>query len=138
MDQSPAQPQFYSVNLLAAELGITPRAIRFYEQQGLLAPHRAGSTRVFDQRDRARLLLVLRGKRLGFSLGTIKEYLDLYDGDHSQESQLRLLLERTRQRAAELEVRRRDLDQTLSELREIERQAEAALGGTAEHWEPTT
>ncbi|MBX6742408.1 MAG: MerR family transcriptional regulator, partial [Acetobacteraceae bacterium] len=69
--------ELYTVNQLAAELGITGRAIRFYEAKGLIAPRRAGTTRVFDRRDRARLLLVLRGKRLGFSLAEIREFLDL-------------------------------------------------------------
>ncbi len=122
----------YSVNQLAGELGITPRAIRFYEASGLIAPRRVGTTRVFDRRDRARLLLVLRGKRLGFSLGDIREYLDLYDSDRSQKSQMHRLLELTRRRVAKLERQRRDLEQTLLELRDIERQAAAALAGEAE------
>jgi DNA-binding transcriptional MerR regulator len=87
---------------------------------------------VFDRRDRARLLLVLRGKRLGFSLGEIREFLDLYDSDHGPIGQMQLLLERTRLRIAELERQRRDLDQTLLELRDIERQASAALAGPTE------
>ncbi|MBV9755883.1 MAG: MerR family transcriptional regulator, partial [Alphaproteobacteria bacterium] len=69
--------QFYTVTQLSAELGVTPRAIRFYETKGLLAPRRAGTTRVYTHRDRARLILILRGKRLGFSLREIKEYLEL-------------------------------------------------------------
>ena len=79
----------YSVNQLAEEIGVTPRTIRFYEAKGLVAPQRAGNARVFTRRDRARLLLVLRGKRLGFSLDEIREYLDLYDSDRSQVSQVR-------------------------------------------------
>jgi DNA-binding transcriptional MerR regulator len=121
----------YSVNQLASDLGVTPRAIRFYEQQGLVAPRRAGTTRVFDRRDRARLMIVLRGKRLGFSLAEIREYLALYDSDRSHRSQMRLLLERTRERVAQLQAQRRDLDQTLAELKEIERQALAALESAA-------
>jgi DNA-binding transcriptional MerR regulator len=130
-DGVPAQ-QLYSVNQLAIDLGITPRAIRFYESVGLIAPRRAGTQRVFDRRDRARLLLVLRGKRLGFSLGEIREYLDLYDSDRGQVGQMRRLLELTRRRAAELERQRRDLERTLLELRDIERQTAAALAGHAE------
>ena len=109
--------ELFTVNQLAEELGVTPRAIRFYEVKGLLAPRSAGTTRVFDRRDRARLLLVLRGKRLGFSLAEIREYLDLYDADRSQASQLGLLLARVRQRITELERQRRDVEQTLGELR---------------------
>jgi hypothetical protein len=122
-----AEQQLYSVNQLAEDLGITPRTIRFYEQQGLIAPRRAGTTRVLDRRDRARLIIVLRGRRLGFSLAEIREYLDLYDGDRSQVSQVQMLLARTRDRLADLDAQRRDLEATASELREIERQAQAVL-----------
>jgi DNA-binding transcriptional MerR regulator len=122
-------PELFSVNQLAEDLGVTPRAIRFYEAKGLLSPRRAGTTRVFDRRDRARLMLVLRGKRLGFSLAEIREFLDLYDADRSQNSQLSLLLARTRERIAELEQQRRDLEQTLGELRNVEQEAATALAG---------
>jgi DNA-binding transcriptional MerR regulator len=119
--------ELFTVNQLAEELGVTPRAIRFYEVKGLIAPRRAGTTRVFDRRDRARLLLVLRGKRLGFSLAEIREFLDLYDADHTQHNQISLLLARVRQRIEELELQRRDLDQTLGELRLVESEAAAAM-----------
>ena len=122
-------PELFSVNQLAEELCVTPRAIRFYEVKGLIAPRRAGTTRVFDRRDRARLMLVLRGKRLGFSLAEIREFLDLYDTDRTQGSQLSLLLSRTRERVAELEQQQRDLVQTLDELRQVEAEAMAALAG---------
>ena len=112
-----AATDLFTVNQLAEELGVTARAIRFYEAKGLIAPRRAGTTRVFDRRDRARLLLVLRGKRLGFSLASIREVLDLYDADRSQGAQIRLFLERARERIRELERQRVDLDQTLRELR---------------------
>jgi DNA-binding transcriptional MerR regulator len=120
-------PRLYSVNQLAAELGVTPRAIRFYEAKGLIAPQRAGHVRVFDRRDRARLLLVLRGKRLRFSLGEIREYLDLYDADPGQAGQLRRLLASTQVRIATLEAQRRDLEQMVADLRAIAAQADAAL-----------
>jgi DNA-binding transcriptional MerR regulator len=127
-----ARPEFFTVNQLAEELGITARAIRFYEAKGLIAPRRAGTTRVFDRRDRARLMLVLRGKRLGFSLASIRDFLDLYDADRSQAAQLRLLLDSTRERIRELERQRLDLDQTLRELREVEAEAERVLRGRDE------
>ena len=127
-----AATDLFTVNQLAEELGVTARAIRFYEAKGLIAPRRAGTTRVFDRRDRARLLLVLRGKRLGFSLASIREFLDLYDADRSQGAQLRLLLEGTRERIRELERQRVDLDQTLRELREVEAEAERVLRGRGE------
>ncbi|MDT8293469.1 MerR family transcriptional regulator [Roseomonas mucosa] len=125
----PRLRQLYTVNQLAKELGITPRAIRFYEAKGLLAPERAGTTRVFDRRDRARLMLVLRGKRLGFSLNEIREYLGLYDAQHGQAEQIRWLLDSVRDRIARLEQQRADLEQTLAELRDIESQAADALSG---------
>lgn len=127
MDQELAARQLYSVNQLADELGITPRSIRFYEQSGLISPRRVGANRAFDRRDRARLVLILRGKRLGFSLGQIREYLNLYESDRGQVAQVRSLLELTQKRIADLEKQRRDLDQTLGELRSIEKQAIEAL-----------
>ena len=127
-----AATELFTVNQLAEELGVTARAIRFYEAKGLIAPRRAGTTRVFDRRDRARLMLVLRGKRLGFSLASIREFLDLYDADRSQGAQLRLLLDSTRERIRELERQRVDLDQTLRELREVEAEAERVLRGRDE------
>ncbi len=116
-----------TVNELAEALEVTPRTIRFYEQKGLIQPRRAGTVRVFTRRDRARLLLILRGKRLGFSLRDIREYLDLYDADPTQREQVRLLLGKVRARVAALERQRRDLEQAMAELRDIEGQAETAL-----------
>ena len=127
-----AAADLFTVNQLAEELGVTARAIRFYEAKGLISPRRAGTTRVFDRRDRARLMLVLRGKRLGFSLASIREFLDLYDADRSQGAQLRLLLDSTRGRIRELERQREDLDRTLRELREIEAEAARVLRGRDE------
>ncbi|MEJ2693629.1 MAG: MerR family DNA-binding transcriptional regulator [Candidatus Thiodiazotropha sp.] len=109
----------FSVTELADELGITPRAIRFYETKGLIMPRRAGTTRVYSHRDRVRMQLILRGKRLGFSLADIKEYLDLYDLDPSQVSQLRLLMDKINDRVSELEQQREDLETTLMELEEL-------------------
>jgi DNA-binding transcriptional MerR regulator len=109
----------YSVTELANELGITPRAIRFYETKGLLNPQRAGTTRVYTHRDRARVLLILRGKRLGFSLADINEYLDLYDVDPSKVKQSKMMLDKIDQRVRELEQQREDLETTLMELDEI-------------------
>jgi len=123
----PEGPEFFTVNQLAEALGVTARAIRFYEAKGLIAPKRAGTTRVFDRRDRARLMLVLRGKRLGFSLARIREFLDLYDADPTQAAQFRLLLDGTRERIRELERQRADLDQTLRELRELEAEVDRRM-----------
>lgn len=119
--------RFYTVPELAGDLGITPRTIRFYEQKGLLNPQRAGTTRVYTRQDRAKLLLILRGKRLGFSLKEIADYLDLYGADPTQTEQIKMLLERVRERISDLEEQRQALDVTLDELREIEHQSVDAL-----------
>jgi len=119
--------RLYTITELANELGVTPRAIRFYESKGLLEPQRAGANRVYTYRDRARLLLILRGKRLGFSLAQIQQYLDLYDADPTRKRQLVHLLRGARLRIDELESQRRDLELTLEELREIETQVLDAM-----------
>ena len=119
--------RLFTITELARELGVTPRAIRFYESKGLLQPQRAGTTRVYSHRDRARLLLILRGKRLGFSLAGVKQYLDLYDLDPTQQEQLAHLLRGIRQRMARLEQQRHDLEETLAELRDVEQQTLAAM-----------
>lgn len=113
--------KIYSVTQLAKDLGVTPRTIRFYEDQGLLSPQRAGNTRVYTHRDRARMILILRGKRLGFSIKDIKEFLDLYVVDTTQVEQLQLLIAKVRGRIAQLEDQLQAVEASLSELREIER-----------------
>ena len=119
--------KIYSITELASELNITPRTVRFYEDQGLIAPQRAGTTRVYTHRERARMILILRGKRLGFSIKEIKEFLDLYVVDVTQVEQLQLLLNKVRQRSRQLEEQRRALDETLHELRDIEKLTAEAL-----------
>ncbi len=109
----------YSIGELAREFDVTLRSIRFYEDQGLLQPTRIGTTRVFSRRDRARLSLICRGKRLGFSLKIIKTFLDLYNGDERNEQQMRFLLDKAAERIKVLEQQRIDLELTLKELHEI-------------------
>jgi DNA-binding transcriptional MerR regulator len=111
----------FTISELAEAFAVTPRTIRFYEDQGLLAPGRDGMNRVYSNRDRARLTLICRGKRLGFSLKEIKEFLDLYDAGGRQVGQLRYALARGRQRITALEAQLVDVQQTLSELRGMER-----------------
>lgn len=108
-----------TVTELAADLGVTPRAIRFYEKKGLIAPQRVGRTRVYARRDRARLTLILRGKRLGFSLRELKEWIDLYDADPNQIEQVTHLIRKVTDRIAMLEQQRADIEATLKELRQI-------------------
>tara|TARA_R110002124_G_scaffold114535_9_gene269223 strand:- start:7270 stop:7662 length:393 start_codon:yes stop_codon:yes gene_type:complete len=112
----------FAIADLAKEFGISTRAIRFYESKGLLAPERVGATRIFRRRDRARLILILRGKRLGFSLRDISDYLSLYDADRSL--QVNLLLDKVDERLASLERQRDDLETTIAELREIRKLAD--------------
>ncbi len=122
-----APGRLYTVTELAAELGMTARAIRFYEDKGLITPQRAGTTRVYSSRDRARMILILRGKRLGFSLSTIREYLDLYDADVTQQAQLQLLLASVAKRRQQLMAQRAAIDEALAELADITAQSEVAL-----------
>lgn len=116
----------FAIADLAREFGISTRAIRFYESKGLLAPERVGGTRVFRRRDRGRLILILRGKRLGFSLRDISEYLSLYDA-HSQAPQVHLLVEMVDQRLDMLRLQMADLNTTLAELTEIRKLASERL-----------
>ena len=120
----------YSVTELADLLGITPRTIRFYESKGLVFPRRAGTTRVYNYRDRGRLQIILRGKRLGFSLAEIGEYMHLYDADPSQGEQLSMLLEKVNQRLKALERQRSDLATLVAELKDIRLQTLDALNRT--------
>lgn len=117
----------FAIADLATEFGISTRAIRFYETKGLLQPERVGATRVFRRRDRARLILILRGKRLGFSLRDISEYLSLYDA-HSQSAQVTLLIAKVDGRLSLLEQQKADLETTIDELREIRKLATDRLG----------
>jgi DNA-binding transcriptional MerR regulator len=110
----------YTIRDLAEEFGCTHRTIRFYEDQGLLTPQRAGQARIFSARDRARLSLILRGRRLGFSLSDIAEMLDLYDADPGHVRQLTVALEKGRARIAQLERQRVDIEAALAELKELE------------------
>ncbi|WP_275098293.1 MerR family transcriptional regulator [Sedimenticola hydrogenitrophicus] len=112
-----------TVTELAEAFNVTPRTIRFYETKGLISPQRVGSTRVYTYRDRARLKLILRAKRLGFSLTDIREYLNLYNVDPEQIEQQHLLLTKISRRIEELEQQQEDLVATLDELRDIEQQA---------------
>ena len=125
--QAESAGQFYSVTQLALDLGVTARTIRFYEDKHLISPRRAGNNRVYTLRDRARMILILRGKKLGFTLREIKEYLDLYDVDPTQAKQLRLLLKAVHDRIVQLEDQRVALDEALGELRDVEAQTHSAL-----------
>jgi len=112
----PAESKTYSITQLSEEFSVTPRAIRFYEDKGLLHPRRDGQTRIYSQRDWVRLLLILRGKRVGFSLAELRDILDLYDLGDGQTEQIRRTLLIARNKMASLERQRQDIDQTMVEL----------------------
>jgi DNA-binding transcriptional MerR regulator len=122
--------ELFGITELCREFGISPRAIRFYEDKGLLAPRRVNGTRVYTRRDRARLALILRAKVIGSSLADIKHYLDLY-GAHGEGRtvQLRYVLDRTSKAIAELEHKRAHIDASLAELRVINESARRSLEG---------
>ncbi len=118
----------WTVGELADDLGVTTRTLRFYEAEGLVTPARAGTSRVYNHRDRARLRLILRGKRFGMSLSEIREIVGMYDGAATSERrQLQTLLARLDQITEDLTARQRDLNRTLSEVGEVARQCRDRL-----------
>ena len=123
---------------LADEFGVTTRTLRFYEAEGLLAPTRAGTQRIFGSRDHTRLVLILRGRRFGMSLPEIREIVDMYeDAASGERTQLLTLLGRLDQIAADLRARRRDLTHTLEEVIDVARQCRERLAELPEAPEAT-
>ena len=110
----------YTIGDLSREFGVTTRAIRFYEDQGLLTPGRDGQNRVYDARERVRLKLIVRGKRLGFSLREVAEMLDMYDAPEGEVAQLRQFIHKIRERRNTLREQREDIDHVLGELDSLE------------------
>jgi len=113
----------YSISELAKEFDVTPRAIRIYEDQGLISPSRKGRRRVYRERDRVRLKLILRGKRLGFALSEVKEMFDLYDTSPGESGQLKFLLDKIKDRREMLEQQRQDIEAVLHEMESVEKRA---------------
>jgi DNA-binding transcriptional MerR regulator len=113
----------YSIGEMCEAFGVTARALRFYEDENLIAPDRRGTTRLYTDRDRARLAWILRGKRVGFSLTDIKELLDLYDVGDNRRTQILTTIERCREQIGKLEQQRVDIDATIHELEEFIEQA---------------
>ena len=109
----------FSISDLCAEFSVTPRALRFYEDEGLIAPERRGTARIYSHRDRARLAWILRGKRVGFSLGEIKEMIDLYDVGDGRRVQRQVTLERCLDRIRLLENQKQDIDAHIAELQQF-------------------
>jgi DNA-binding transcriptional MerR regulator len=119
----------FTIAELAEEFDVTPRAIRFYEDVGLLEPGRAGRNRVYTQRDRTRLKLTLRGKRLGLSLSEIKQLVDMYDSEADTAPQLNAFLEVLAEHRRQLEQQKEDIQITLAEIGQHEARCRELLAG---------
>ncbi|MEM7254444.1 MAG: MerR family DNA-binding transcriptional regulator [Pseudomonadota bacterium] len=126
-----AEKETFGIGDLAREFDITTRTIRFYEDQGLINPARQGQTRVYSQRDRVRLKLILRSKRLGFSIRETKETLDIYDSPEGEFGQLQRALEQIRERRAEFQEQMRDIEIAVKELEAIEKKCQDRLSQMA-------
>ncbi len=120
-----------TIRAMCDAFAVTPRALRFYEAKELLFPIRIGQKRLYTRRDRARLTLILRGKRFGFSLEDIRQLLDLYDHDERHETQLRAACNAARLRLAQMEAQRADLDAAIEELKGHLARGEAMLASMA-------
>ncbi len=127
MKQTEITGKTYTIGELAEEFGITSRALRLYEEERLLDPQREGTRRIYNERNRVRLRLILRGKRLGWSLSEIRESFDLYDSSLGEEAQLLLMVDKLRQRRDSLMEQKKDIDNALRDLERIAGDAEQAL-----------
>jgi len=125
--EGPAREPHFTISQLASEFALTTRAIRFYEDEGLVAPRRNGQARIYGERERTRIKLILRGKRLGLTLAEIREILDLYDSREGDRRQLQRFLEILDHRRRQLEVQRADIDALLDEIGGIERDCRRRL-----------
>lgn len=133
------EDEVHTIATVAREFGVTHRTIRFYEDRGLIAPLRRGTQRLFRPRDRVRLGLILRGKRLGFDLEQIRRIVDMYDQEVGERGQMQYLLDQIALRRAELEQRRRDIEQTLAELDAVERRClDSEIGRTLGSSQPSS
>lgn len=117
----------YGIADLAREFGVTTRTVRFYEDKGLIAPAREGQRRIYSPRDRVRLRLIMRGKRLGLTLDEIAELIDLYDVDPSEVTQLKQFIDVIKDRKTVLEGQKKDIEETLTEMNRLERQCTQLL-----------
>ena len=127
-DDDDKEPADFSIGELAREFDVTPRTIRFYEDQGLLAPRREGQRRIYAPRDRTRLKLTLRGKRLGLTLSEIKELVEMYEPGRDERPQLERFLAVLTQHKRSLEQQRTDLEAQLAEIATFEKRVRQQLG----------
>jgi DNA-binding transcriptional MerR regulator len=119
--------EFTRIGEMAKSFDVTLRALRFYEDRGLIHPRREGTTRLYSHRDRARLKLILLGRRVGFSLREVKQMMDLHDPKGSNTRQLKLVLEKSQRQLGRLETRRAALDEAIGELKDIMENARGRL-----------
>jgi DNA-binding transcriptional MerR regulator len=134
----PAAERTYTIRQLCREFEVTPRSLRFYEDKGLLSPARQGLNRVYSHRDRGRLILILRGKLVGFSLNEIGEMLDLYDKDDTHAAQMVVTVKKFRERIVALEAQRIELDTAIEGLKLACARTEAMLDNIAPELLPAT
>jgi len=127
MNQAENSNKTYTIGELAEEFGVTSRTLRLYEEEGLLDPQRDGTRRIYNERNRVRLRLILRGKRLGWSLSEIRESFQLYDSSMGKEAQLELMLGKLESRRETLIAQREDIDSALQDLEQVEANARQAL-----------
>lgn len=124
--------QTYSIGELAKTFDITPRSIRFYEEQGLILPERNGQTRIYYKKDKVRLKLILRGKRLGFSLAETKTLFNLYDSHQNSQVQLEAMLKMTEQKRSVLRQQLEDIQMLMTELDDVEARCKEELNDLTE------
>jgi DNA-binding transcriptional MerR regulator len=119
----------YSIREMSREFGVTTRTLRFYEEKGLLAPLRNGHNRIYSAADRARLTLILRGKKLGLSLEQSRDLISMYDPDSNNKKQLEALIEKIKSRKQQLEIQKHELDRMIVDLEDWEQRSRAAMAG---------
>jgi DNA-binding transcriptional MerR regulator len=117
----------YTISDLAKEFGVTTRTIRFYEEKGLVTPLREGQKRLYSPADRVRIKLILRGKRIGMTLQECVDFIDMYDPGHNNDDQLHSLIDDVKHRREKLQQQKKDIDDMLSGLEEVQALCEAAL-----------
>jgi DNA-binding transcriptional MerR regulator len=123
----------FSIGELAKLMNITPRSIRFYEEQGLLSPARVGQSRIYIKKDKVRLKLILRGKRLGFSLAETKTLFDLYDSHQNSKAQLEAMLKMTDEKRAHMQQQLEDIEMLKAELEDVEARCQDELNALTLH-----
>ena len=132
-DRNLVAKQTYTISDLAKEFGVTTRTIRFYEEKGLVSPAREGQKRLFSPADRVRIKLILRGKRIGMTLQECVEFIDMYDPEHNNAEQLHSLIDNVKGRREQLLQQKKDIDDMLAGLEEVQTLCEKSLARPEDH-----